>query len=77
MALIRDFREVNRERCTVHDLVDCTVVTFEADNRKYFQLDTHGSAVRKIPGKTSQSIQLDADGAVQLIKLLRKAFDLS
>ena len=40
---------------------------FERDGKSYLQLDTYGSADRKIPGKVSQSIQfLDSDCGVLL-----------
>lgn len=40
------------------------------------QLDTHGSTDRDIPGKLSQTLQIDANGAKALIAILREAFDL-
>lgn len=76
MALLRLFQKTTRERYLVHGPVDCTVVTFVANGRTYLQLDTHGSESRKIRGKTSQSIQLDAAGATHLVALLRKTFSL-
>jgi hypothetical protein len=76
MALIRRFRLATRERYAVHRQVECTVVTFVANGRTYFQLDTHGLDSRKLTGKTSQSLQLDAAGATQLIQLLQKAFGM-
>lgn len=38
------------------------------------QLDTYGSEDRQLPGKVSQSIQIDADAARALIGVLRTAF---
>jgi hypothetical protein len=38
------------------------------------QLDTYGSPERQIPGKTSQSIQLNAESAAELKRLIEKVF---
>jgi hypothetical protein len=38
------------------------------------QLDTLGSRDREIPGKVSQSIQLDEEGARQLLEFIVRAF---
>ena len=76
MALLRQFRKTTRDRYTVHAPVDCSVITFVANDRTYLQLDTHGSDSRKIPGKISQSIQIDEAGAKHLITLLRRTFSL-
>jgi hypothetical protein len=41
---------------------------------RYLQLDTFGSTERQIPGKTSQSIQLNERSAAQLKILIERAF---
>ncbi|WP_264158431.1 hypothetical protein [Janibacter indicus] len=38
------------------------------------QLETYGSAERKLTGKASQSIELDREAAAALVKILREAF---
>lgn len=37
-------------------------------------LESYGSRARKMPGKTSQSLQLDRQGASELKKILEAAF---
>jgi hypothetical protein len=40
----------------------------------YLQLDTYGSQQRVIPGKVSQTIQLDVQSARELKRLLERTF---
>ena len=47
---------------------------FEEEGSRYLQLDTYGSQERKILGKTSQSIQLDAKAAAALKSLIERVF---
>lgn len=65
-----------KERNTVHDIVTATYDYFEKEGEVYFQIDTYGRLSRENPEKISQSIQVDKDMAVVLIKLLRDAFEL-
>ena len=53
-----------------------TYSVFEIDGQKYFQIDTYGKSDREIPGKISQTIQLDKECAKFLVEKLRKEFDL-
>jgi hypothetical protein len=62
----------NRGR--VHGEVECGYTAFEREGRRYLQLDTYGSNDRAIPGKVSQSIQLDEDGARELKRLIQQSF---
>jgi hypothetical protein len=74
MALIRRFLPYAHERTRVHGEVECGYTHFEAHGRRYLQLDTYGSQARRIPGKTSQTIQLDIDGARRLMNILVDVF---
>lgn len=74
MALIRDFHQVNSEKSAVHRPVTCGWRAFDAGDLKILQLDTYGSDTRQIQNKVSQSIQLDREGAAQLLELIRKTF---
>jgi hypothetical protein len=58
----------------VHGAVGCGWAIFETAGRQYLQLDTYGSKARVMPGKVSQSIQLDENGARELMRLLTRAF---
>jgi len=68
-------KRIDKERNTVHSKVDTTYTTFEQEGKKYVQIDTYGRAGRDIPGKISQSIQLDKESAAFLVKLLVEEFD--
>ncbi len=41
---------------------------------KYLQIDTYGSATRKIPGKKSQSIRFSPEAIDQLKEILKRDF---
>jgi len=47
---------------------------FERDGRVLIQIDSYGREEREIPGKKSQSIQLDRDGAHALYTILKREF---
>jgi hypothetical protein len=74
MALITEFTELQKERNQVHGVVECGYSTFEVEGARYLQLDTFGSTERQIPGKTSQSIQLNERSAAQLKALIERTF---
>jgi hypothetical protein len=60
MALVRKLTECKKERQSVHVEVGCAYSTFtDSQGRRYLQLETFGSPMRKLTGKTSQSIQFD------------------
>lgn len=76
MAMV-DVSQMNyeeKERNVVHDPVQATYTVFEKDGKKYFQIDTYGRPNRDIPGKISQSIQIDRKSAIHLIELLASVF---
>jgi hypothetical protein len=74
MALIREITELQRARQHVQGVVDCTYSVFTSGGARYLQLDTYGSPDRATPGKVSQTLQFDAAGAEQLLKLLQRVF---
>jgi hypothetical protein len=76
MALIRKFNKGSRERVSIHDEIEADYFAFERDGRFVMQIDTHGRATRDIPGKLSQTFQLDREGAVALINILKREFQL-
>ena len=75
VALVRKI-EVSRtgSGSRVHGEVECGYSVFESGGQRYLQLDTYGSAERAIPGKTSQSLQLDETGARRLKRLIEETF---
>jgi hypothetical protein len=75
MALIAKFEPiVGGASGRVHGAVECGRAMFETGGHQYLQLDTYGSKARVMPGRVSQSIQLDEDGARELMRLLTRAF---
>ena len=74
MALIRSFKEKPMDRNSIHDEIEATYTAFERDGRTFIQIDSYGRSTRDIPGKKSQSIQLDRQGAAELFEILRREF---
>jgi len=61
----------------VHDEINAKYMVFEGDGRKLIQIDTFGRGYRDNPGKQSQTIQLDQEGAFALYAVLKREFDFS
>ncbi len=74
MALISSFEQRSMVRNSVHDGIGATYSTFERDGRRFIQVDSYGRAEREIPGKKSQSFQLDEKSARALFEILRDTF---
>lgn len=74
MAIIRSI-EAGTQRVNRHDSeVDCYYQVIDDGGERLLHLSTFGSDYRKSKPKSSQSIQLDRDMAVQLIEVLLKVF---
>lgn len=73
---IRTVEKLDKDRVMVHDKVYTTYSVFDKDGKHYVQIDTYGHSNRAIPGKISQSIQLDKDTAQFVCDLLKKEFEL-
>jgi hypothetical protein len=74
MALIRTFEEKVMDRNSIHDEISASYTVFERDDRKFIQIDSYGRDEREIPGKKSQTIQLDREGAAALFQILKREF---
>jgi hypothetical protein len=74
VARISDFHEVTVDSTKIHEAVSCGWRVFSSGGQRVLQLDTYGSQARKIPGKVSQSIQLDEAAAHQLMTIVMRAF---
>lgn len=74
MARITDFHEVAVDNAKVHEGVSCGWRVFSASGERILQLDTYGSEARKLPGKVSQSIQLDQAAAQRLMAIVPEGF---
>jgi hypothetical protein len=74
MARIEKFNSKTLDRITLHDPIVADLIAYELDGRKLLQINTAGRSSREMPGKTSQSIQLDEGSAKQLFDALRQHF---
>jgi hypothetical protein len=74
MALIKNFTRKDRDRVSLHDEIEATYTTFERDGRVLLQIDSYGRDTREVPGKQSQTMQLDRDGAWALYSILKQEF---
>ena len=71
---IKTIEKLEKERNSIHEKVYATYSTFDHDGKHYVQIDTYGKSDRAIPGKISQSIQLDEESANFLLDLLEKEY---
>ncbi len=60
----------------VHEDVRATYTIFNIDAVNYIQVDTYGTNGREIPGKKSQSFQLDEKSGLALVQLIRRTFNI-
>lgn len=74
MALIARFEERPLDPRRVHEQVVCGYRATDIGGRRILQLETYGSENRQIPGKISQSLQLDEAAAGELKRILDRAF---
>lgn len=73
MAIVKKLARINMDRDSSHTEVECTYTVIQGkEGEKYLQIDTYGSAVRKIPGKKSQSIRFSPEAIAQLREILDK-----
>lgn len=72
MAIVRTLKRITLEGNTSHSEVeDCTYSIVTAnDGRRFLQIDTYGSAHRKMPGKKSQSLRFSPEAINQLRTIL-------
>jgi hypothetical protein len=76
MALIKHFEPLDLERTSLHEEVEARYAVHKIDGVGFVQINTYGRPGREIPGKVSQTIQLDRSAAKQLVSILTRAFDL-
>jgi hypothetical protein len=74
MALISGFEHYQPDRHSRHAAIDCLWFAFDDNGDRILQLRTDGSSQRKMPGKASQTIQLDRGAAEELLGILVAAF---
>lgn len=74
MALIGNFKREEMKRLSLHDRIDADYFVQDIDGRQLLQINTYGRSSRELPGKVSQSIQLDATSGRQLFDILKDHF---
>ncbi len=74
MALIRRFEHKAMERNALHDEIEATYSVFKHDDQIFMQIDSYGRPNRENPGKKSQTIQLDREGARNLYEIIKHEF---
>lgn len=73
---LNNIKKLDKSRNLLHEKVYTTYTCFEQYGDKYVQIDTYGKSDRDMPGKVSQSIQIDKNTARFLIDLFTKEFEL-
>lgn len=74
MALVTSFREEPHAAGTWRTETACGWRITSYAGRPILHLETYGSGTREIPGKVSQSLQLDEASAQELRSLIDRAF---
>ena len=74
MAFITRFSPVTVEHGQPHTECECGWLMTDRDGETVLQLDTYGSTERASQPKVSQTLQVDEEGAKQLLKALRFVF---
>lgn len=71
MAIVRKLERITLEGSTKHtELESCTYSIIQSNDGKYLQIDSYGSAQRKMRGGKSQSIRFSPEAISQLRKIL-------
>lgn len=75
MAKIVEFTDKGEiDKINRHTDVECGYSIARTADGAFLVLETYGSKDRAIPGKPSQSLLFDADGAARLKEIIERAF---
>lgn len=74
MGLVTRFIHRSDSHPRFRSTVECGWNVADVDGRRLLRLETYGSADRAVPGKRSQSLELDANAAKELMQILDAAF---
>jgi hypothetical protein len=72
---VTTIEKITKDRVVIHEKVYTTYSAFDNCGRHYVQIDTYGRSDRELPGKISQSIQLDENSARYLFDLLKAEYN--
>ena len=70
MAIVKKLEKIDLDRESKHTEVEATYAIVDVDGQKHLQIDTYGSATRKIPGKKSQSLRFSPEALKQLKSII-------
>lgn len=70
MAIVRKLERITLEHDSRHTEVNSTYSIVQDDDGRSLQIDTYGSAYRKMPDKKSQSIRFSPEAIEQLRRIL-------
>jgi hypothetical protein len=70
MAIVRHMERTELQGGASHSEVEATYSIIRDGRAVYLQVDTYGSAERKLTGKKSQSIQFSSEAITQLRQIL-------
>ena len=74
MALIGGFIAVERQRTRRQEKVEAGFLVVATPEGPLLQIETYGSAGRRLPGKTSQVLQFDRNAAFELVRIIEQVF---
>ena len=74
MALVKEFVHKPAASVRYRTEVECGWTIADTRDGRILHLETYGSGARAIPGKVSQSIELDESAARELRRILDRAF---
>jgi hypothetical protein len=74
MARIEILEKAEMQRMQLHEPVDTKYYVNDIDGKKLLQISTFGRPTRDMPGKVSQTIQIDEAAAQQLFAILKSTF---
>jgi hypothetical protein len=74
VALITGTTRITKERDGIHQPTECSASIVSRNGERFLQLDTYGSSDRQLKGKVSQSIQISASAAAQVLALIYETF---
>lgn len=70
MAIVRSLKRLNMVRPSKHTEVNATYTLIPSEDGPFLQIDTYGSARRRLRGKKSQSIRFSPEALVQLSEII-------
>ncbi|MBC8030713.1 MAG: hypothetical protein H7Z16_11425 [Pyrinomonadaceae bacterium] len=72
MAIVRKLERITLGKTKQTEVESCTYSIIQSDDGKYLQIDSYGSAQRKVRGGKSQSIRFSPEAIIQLREILSK-----